>query len=191
MTRSAAVDGDGGAGDIAGRGAGQKHHHSVDLAWLAILPSEHPDRKRPRVSADMSLIMSVSTNAAAMRDGWFHSGDLGIKDAHGIRVVDRLKDIIITGGFNVAPSEIEAVVAEIPGVIEACVVSAFNATFREAPAAIIYTEKHVTPEGVTEYCRAHLAGYKVPRHVIVQHTPLPRMASGKIARRQIRDAHPS
>jgi fatty-acyl-CoA synthase len=138
----------------------------------------------------MSLIMSVSTNAAAMRDGWFHSGDIGIKDAHGIRVVDRLKDIIITGGFNVAPSEIEAVVAEMPGAIEACVVSAFDATFGEAPAALIYTEKHVTPEAVTEHCRAHLAGYKVPRHVIVQHTPLPRMARGKIARRQIRDAHP-
>jgi fatty-acyl-CoA synthase len=138
----------------------------------------------------MSLIMSVSTNPGAMRDGWFHSGDIGIKDAHGIRVVDRLKDIIITGGFNVAPSEVEAVVAEIPGVIEACVVSAFDATFGVAPAAIIYTEKHVTPEAVTEHCRAHLAGYKVPRHVIVQHTPLPRMASGKIARRQIRDAHP-
>jgi fatty-acyl-CoA synthase len=128
--------------------------------------------------------------ASAMRDGWFHSGDVGKKDAHGIRVVDRLKDIIITGGFNVAPSEIETVVAEIPGVIEACVVSAFDPKFGEAPAAIIYSEEHVTPEAVTQHCRAHLAGYKVPRHVIVQHTPLPRMASGKIARRQVRDARP-
>jgi fatty-acyl-CoA synthase len=126
----------------------------------------------------------------AMRDGWFHSGDIGIKDADGIRVVDRLKDIIITGGFNVAPSEIEAVVAELPGVIEACVVSAFDPKFGEAPAAIIYTEGHVTTEMVAEHCRAHLAGYKVPRHVIVQRSPLPRMASGKIARRQVRDAHP-
>lgn len=128
--------------------------------------------------------------AAAMRDGWFHSGDIGIRDADGIRVVDRLKDIIITGGFNVAPSEIETVVAELPGVIEACVVSAFDPKFGEAPAAIIYAESDVTAEAVTEHCRARLAGYKVPRHVIVQHTPLPRMASGKIARRQIRDAHP-
>jgi fatty-acyl-CoA synthase len=127
----------------------------------------------------------------AMRDGWFHSGDVGVKDAtDGIRVVDRLKDIIITGGFNVAPSEIEAVVIGIPGVIEACVVSAIDPRFGEVPAAIIYTEEHLTPEAVTEHCREHLAGYKVPRHVIVQHTPLPRMASGKIARRQIRDAHP-
>jgi fatty-acyl-CoA synthase len=129
--------------------------------------------------------------AAAMRDGWFHSGDIGVKDAaDGIRVVDRLKDIIITGGFNVAPSEIEAVVAEIPGVIEACVVSSFDPKFGEAPAAIIYTEERLTQEAITEHCRAHLAGYKLPRHVIVQHTPLPRMASGKIARREIRAAHP-
>ena len=127
---------------------------------------------------------------AAMRDGWFHSGDVGIKDAYGVRVVDRLKDIIITGGFNVAPSEIEAVVAELPGVIEACVIPAFDPKFGEAPAAIIYTEEPVTPDAVIEHCRAHLAGYKVPRHVIVQHTPLPRMASGKVARREIRDAHP-
>lgn len=128
--------------------------------------------------------------AAALRDGWFHSGDVGVKDAYGIRVVDRVKDIIITGGFNVAPSEIEAVVAELPGVIEACVVSAFDPTFGEAPAAVVYAEAEVTPEAVIEHCRAHLAGYKLPRRVIVERTPLPRMASGKIARRQIRDAHP-
>lgn len=125
-----------------------------------------------------------------MRSGWFHSGDVGIKDANGIRVVDRLKDIIITGGFNVAPSEIEAVVAELPGVIEVCVVSAFDPKFGETPAAIVYTEENLTAEAVIEHCRAHLAGYKVPRHVIVQHTALPRIASGKIARRQIRGAHP-
>ncbi len=65
----------------------------------------------------------------------------------------------------------------------------FDSGFGEAPAAIIYAEKLLTPEVVTEHCRAHLAGYKVPRHVIIQHTPLARMASGKIARRQIRDAH--
>ena len=128
--------------------------------------------------------------AAAMRDGWFHSGDVGIRDAHGVRVVDRLKDIIITGGFNVAPSEIEAVIATIPGVLEVCVVSASDPGFGEVPAAIIYAENDVTPKEITEHCRAHLAGYKVPRHIIIEDAPLPRMASGKIARRQIRNAHP-
>ena len=129
--------------------------------------------------------------AEAMRDGWFHSGDIGIKDADGyIRVVDRLKDIIITGGYNVAPSEIEAVISELPQVIEVCVVSAADAKFGEAPAAVIYAQDAMTAEQVTAHCRERLAGYKVPRHVIVETQPLERMASGKIARRTIRDAHP-
>jgi fatty-acyl-CoA synthase len=129
--------------------------------------------------------------AEAMRDGWFHSGDVGVKDADGyIRMVDRLKDIIITGGYNVAPGEIEAVISELPQVIEVCVVSAADAKFGEAPAAIIYATEAVTAGQVTAHCRERLAGYKVPRHVIVEAEPLERMASGKIARRKIRDAHP-
>ena len=130
--------------------------------------------------------------ADAMRDNWFHSGDVGVKDADGyIRVVDRLKDIIITGGYNVAPSEIEAVISELPAVIEVCVVPAADAKFGEAPAAVIYAREAITAEEVTAHCRERLAGYKVPRHVIVQDQPLERMASGKIARRKIRDAHPA
>jgi len=129
--------------------------------------------------------------AEAMKGGWFHSGDVGIKDADGyIRVVDRLKDIIITGGYNVAPSEIEAVISELPQVIEVCVVSAADAKFGEAPAAVIYATGAVTAEQVSAHCRKRLAGYKVPRHVIIGNQPLERMASGKIARRKIRDAHP-
>jgi fatty-acyl-CoA synthase len=129
--------------------------------------------------------------AEAMRDGWFHSGDVGVRDADGyIRMVDRLKDIIITGGYNVAPGEIEAVISELPQVIEVCVVSAADAKFGEAPAAVIYATGAVTAEQVTAHCRERLAGYKVPRHVIVEAEPLERMASGKIARRKIRDAHP-
>ena len=106
-------------------------------------------------------------------------------------MVDRLKDIIITGGYNVAPSEIEAVISELPAVIEVCVVSAADAKFGEAPAAVIYAREAITAEEVTAHCRERLAGYKVPRHVIVQDQPLERMASGKIARRKIRDAHPA
>jgi fatty-acyl-CoA synthase len=130
--------------------------------------------------------------AEAMREGWFHSGDVGIKDADGfIRVVDRLKDIIITGGYNVAPSEIEAVISELPAVIEVCVVSMADAKFGETPAAVIYAREAIIAEEVTAHCRERLASYKIPRRVIVQDHPLERMASGKIARRKIRDAHPA
>jgi fatty-acyl-CoA synthase len=130
--------------------------------------------------------------AEAMREGWFHSGDVGVMDADGcIRVVDRLKDIIITGGYNVAPSEIEAVIVDMPGVVEVCVISADDPKFGETPAAIVHAPgAGLEPDAVTAYCKERLAGYKVPRRVIVQDVPLVRMASGKIARRQIRDAHP-
>jgi fatty-acyl-CoA synthase len=113
-------------------------------------------------------------------------------DADGyIRVVDRLKDIIITGGYNVAPSEIEAVIVDMPGVVEVCVISADDPKFGETPAAIVHAPgAGLEPDAVTAYCQERLAGYKVPRRVIVQDVPLVRMASGKIARRQIRDAHP-
>ncbi len=129
--------------------------------------------------------------AEAMRDGWFHSGDVGIADADGfIQVIDRLKDLIITGGFNVAPSEIEAVISELPGVIEVCVVSVPDPKFGETAAAVVYGGPGITADAITAHCRERLAGYKVPRHVAVQDRPLERMASGKVARRRIRDAHP-
>jgi fatty-acyl-CoA synthase len=129
--------------------------------------------------------------AEALRDGWFHSGDLGVKDDEGwIQVVDRLKGIIITGGYNVAPSEIEAVISEMPGVAEVCVISAHDPRFGGTPAAIVHAEGGLTAEEITAYCRERLAGYKVPRHVVLQDAPLIRMASGKIARNRIRDAHP-
>jgi fatty-acyl-CoA synthase len=79
----------------------------------------------------------------------------------------------------------------MPGVVEVCVISADDPKFGETPAAIVHAPgAGLEPDAVTAYCKERLAGYKVPRRVIVQDVPLVRMASGKIARRQIRDAHP-
>jgi fatty-acyl-CoA synthase len=126
--------------------------------------------------------------ANALRDGWFHSGDVGVTDDEGfIRIVDRLKDIIITGGYNVAPSEIEAVIDGIPGVLEVCVISVDDPKFGEAPAAIVYSDGSVTAAQVEARCRESLAAYKVPRRILFQDVPLERMASGKVARRLIRE----
>jgi fatty-acyl-CoA synthase len=125
--------------------------------------------------------------AEVMRDGWFHSGDVGVRDAEGfLRIVDRMKDMIITGGYNVAPSEIEAAVSELAGVHEVCVIGVNDPKFGETPAAVVYADASVTAEAVTEHCWALLARYKVPRRVVLTDGPLERMASGKIARRAIR-----
>jgi fatty-acyl-CoA synthase len=128
-----------------------------------------------------------AATAEALRDGWFHSGDVGIRDADGyIRVVDRMKDLIISGGFNIAPSEIESVIGELPGVDEVCVISADHPKFGEAPAAVITGARPPTEQDVLEACRAKLAKFKVPSYVVFSAEPLPRMASGKIARRELR-----
>ncbi|MDT7751396.1 MAG: fatty-acyl-CoA synthase [Pseudonocardiales bacterium] len=125
--------------------------------------------------------------AEALRDGWFHSGDVGVRDRDGfIRVVDRMKDMIISGGFNVAPSEIESVIGDLDGVDEVCVIPADDAKFGETPAAIVATAGPISAETVVAACAARLAAFKVPRYVVFQREPLPRMASGKIARRELR-----
>jgi fatty-acyl-CoA synthase len=126
----------------------------------------------------------------ALRDGWFHSGDVGVFDEDGyLRMVDRMKDMIITGGYNVAPSEIESVIYEIDGVEEVAVIPVDDKKFRETVAAVIKPLRPLDPKQVVEHCNKHLAGYKVPRYVVVLEEPLPRMASGKIAKRALREKY--
>ena len=105
-----------------------------------------------------------------------------------IRYVDRLKDLIISGGFNVSPSEVENVIAGVPGVTEVAVIAVQDEQWGETPAAIIYSAgDDVDDEAVLEAARRELSVFKVPRYVVHADGPLPRMASGKVAKRQLRD----
>ncbi|MDN5913780.1 MAG: AMP-binding protein [Pseudonocardia sp.] len=125
-------------------------------------------------------------SAKALRDGWLHSGDLGRRDAQGrLTFVDRLKDLIITGGINVSPFELEAVIAKIPGVTEVAVIAAPDDRFGETPAAIVSGDS-LDAATIVEECNRQMADYKVPRYVIVRDEPLPRLPSGKIAKPAIR-----
>jgi len=128
-----------------------------------------------------------ATTATAIRGGWLHSGDLGARTADGrLRFVDRLKDLIITGGINVSPGEIEAVIAAIPGVVEVCVISAADEKFGETPAAIVVPDGPVDTQTVIAACNAGLASYKVPRYVVIRTEPLPRLPNGKVAKVAVR-----
>jgi fatty-acyl-CoA synthase len=119
-------------------------------------------------------------------DGWLHTGDLGrIDDAGFVQIIGRKKDMIISGGLNVYPAEIEQVIARIPGVREAAVVGVEDAKFGEAPIAVVVGSSAVSEDLVSAECKGELAGYKRPRRVILREEPLPRNQNGKILKREL------
>jgi fatty-acyl-CoA synthase len=129
----------------------------------------------------------VATAAAIDADGWLHTGDLGSLDAHGCcRIEGRLKEMIIRGGENVYPREIEAVLAGHPGVVEAAVVGVPDAFWGEEVAAAILPRAGEPPSEaeLVELCRRHLARFKVPsRWEFVDAFPL--TPTGKVNKRQV------
>jgi long-chain acyl-CoA synthetase len=127
--------------------------------------------------------------ALVLRDGWLKTGDIGHQDAEGyFTLTDRKKDMILVSGFNVYPNEIESVVASHPGVLECGAVGVPDAKSGEAvKVVIVRKDPNLTKEAVIEHCRAHLTGYKMPRHVEFRDV-LPKTPIGKILRRALRDA---
>ena len=125
---------------------------------------------------------------AALRGGWLHTGDLGRVDEEGyLYVVDRKKDMLISGGLNVYPAEIERVLAGMPGIIEVAVIGVPHEKWGEAPAVVVFTGgAEVKAEDVLARCKAQLADFKLPRYFHVSATPLPRNMSGKILKRELK-----
>ena len=129
--------------------------------------------------------------ADAFRGGWFHSGDLVRQDDEGfIYVVDRVKDMIISGGENIYPAEVERAVERHPAVREVAVVGVPHPRWVETPVAVVVAEGNAQPETdeVLEFIRSDLASYKKPSAVVYVDA-LPRNASGKILKRDLRDAY--
>jgi acyl-CoA synthetase (AMP-forming)/AMP-acid ligase II len=125
----------------------------------------------------------------ALRDGWMHTGDMAYRDADGyLYLVDRRNDKIVTGGENVFPSEVEHVLAQHPDVAEAAVVGVPHPVWGEAVAAVVVGRDGNAPDRdvLLAHCRATLAGYKVPKLLRVDAEPLPRTATGKLLRRELR-----
>jgi fatty-acyl-CoA synthase len=126
--------------------------------------------------------------AAAFEGGWFHSGDLATVDADGyITVVDRKKDMIKTGGENVASREIEEIIYLLRGVSEVAVIGLPDALWIEAVTAIVVPKSGVVLDEavVLAHCRARLASFKVPKRVLIVES-LPKNPSGKVLKRELR-----
>jgi O-succinylbenzoic acid--CoA ligase len=127
--------------------------------------------------------------ADRLADGWLRTGDLGTLDADGLlRIADRREDLVISGGENVYPAEVEAVLCEHPGVIDAAVVGQPDATWGSVPVAVVVVGSgvRVGDADLEHHCRERLAAYKVP--VRFHRLPrLPRNEAGKILRRELRE----
>jgi fatty-acyl-CoA synthase len=122
----------------------------------------------------------------AFRDGWFHSGDLGVRDSEGyFTIVDRLKDVINSGGVLVASRQVEDALYTHPQVAEAAVVGLPDERWIEAVTAVVVPRGRVTEEELIAHARETLASFKAPKRVVFV-DELPRNASGKILKRDLR-----
>ncbi len=129
--------------------------------------------------------------AEAFRNGWFHSGDLGFLDPEGrLSVVDRKKDMIKTGGENVASREVEEAIYQLDSVAEVAVFGVSHPRWIEAVVAVVVPKPGatLTEQHVIDHARTHLAAFKAPKHVVVVET-LPKNPSGKILKRELRREH--
>ena len=129
--------------------------------------------------------------AETIIDGWLHTGDVAVMDADGyVTIQDRIKDMIISGGENVYPAEIEGVLGSHPQISEAAVIGQDSAKWGESPLAIVVRlDESLTAAEVLEFCRGKLAGFKQPQGVEFV-AEIPRNPSGKILKRLLREQFP-
>jgi fatty-acyl-CoA synthase len=132
--------------------------------------------------------------AQALRDGWFRTGDVATADADGyVKVVDRIKDMIISGGENVYPAEVEAAFYEHPAVAECAVIGVPDERWGEVGRAVVVPREGVAPDEATaQELLGHLAGrlakYKIPKSVVFADS-LPRGGAGKVLKARLRDTY--
>jgi acyl-CoA synthetase (AMP-forming)/AMP-acid ligase II len=136
-----------------------------------------------------------ATDEAVDAGGWLHTGDVGVMDGAGnVTITDRLKDMYVSGGFNVYPAEIEAVLRLHPEVGQVAVIGVADRRMGEVGLALVVPAAGSEPEGMeaalTEWARERLANYKLPRRVELVDA-LPVNASGKVLKRELRERHSS
>ncbi|HMM96292.1 long-chain-fatty-acid--CoA ligase [Phycicoccus sp.] len=168
---------------------------------MRVVDPEQPDVDRPQGERGELLVRGPQvfsgywnqpeeTARVLLPGGWLRTGDVVVVDEdHFVTIVDRIKELIITGGFNVYPSEVEAALRTVPGVADAAAVGLpLDGGGEEVVAAVVAAPGvDLDPDAVRQASREHLAAYKVPRRVVLV-DELPRSLIGKVLHRQVRDA---
>jgi long-chain acyl-CoA synthetase len=128
--------------------------------------------------------------AAALIDGWYRTGDLGYRDSRGyVYIVDRAKDMIVTGGENVYSTEVEEALYRHPAVAEAAVFGIPDPRWGEAVHAVVVPRAAVKSDELRAHCRSLIADYKVPKTIELRAQPLPKSAAGKLLKRELRASY--
>ena len=129
-------------------------------------------------------VSNPTANTESFFDGWFRTGDRGVLKAGYLHLEGRLKEMILRGGENIAPAEIEAVLLRHPAVDEAICFGVADAKYGEIPAAAVTLKADADPRALVDFCREHLAAFKVPTtiHVVAE---IPRTPTGKVQRRRV------
>jgi O-succinylbenzoic acid--CoA ligase len=184
-TTPLAAIGDDGGGAASDRGT-DRDGDAADAGWAGTPLF----CTRLRIAEDGEILLAGPTLAPGSldADGWLHTGDLGSLDEQGrLRVTGRAAETIISGGENVAPSEVEAVLEAHPGVLEAAAVGRADPRWGEAVTAIVVPRPGAAleEEPLRAHCAASLAPYKVPKRIVLSHDALPRTRSGKLLRREL------
>jgi long-chain acyl-CoA synthetase len=165
----------------------------VELAILGPDDRALPDGERGEICIRGHNIMKgylgrADATAETMRSGWFHSGDIGIRDADGsYRIVDRVKDMILRGGFNVYPREVEEVLYGHPAIAEAAVIGIPHDSHGEEVKAVVALKagQSATPDDIIAWTKERLAAYKYPR-IVEFVDALPKGPTGKILKRELK-----
>jgi fatty-acyl-CoA synthase len=175
----------------AGRASINVETRVVDEADAPVAPGQVGEIVHRSPHAALGYYRDEEKTAEAFRGGWFHSGDLGVLDADGyLAVVDRKKDMIKTGGENVASREVEEAVYALDGVAEVAVFGIAHPRWIEAVTAVIVAKPGAAlgAEQVIAHVRGRLAGYKCPKYVAFAEA-LPKNPSGKILKRELRERY--
>jgi fatty-acyl-CoA synthase len=181
MPASAALDHPGSCG---------RPFHGVEVRIADAAGAALPDGADGEVLVRGDVVMrgywdNPEATAATLAGGWLHTGDIGHLDAGYLHLTDRAKDVIITGGSNVYPREVEEVLLTHPLVREAAVVGVPDPEWGESVRAFVVTTGNPAPADLIQHCRERLASFKKPREVILV-TELPKNAAGKILKRELR-----
>jgi acyl-CoA synthetase (AMP-forming)/AMP-acid ligase II len=163
----------------------------VDDSGSAVAPGQDGEVRVRGEAVTPGYWARPEQSAEVLSDGWFRTGDIGHLDGDGyLYLVDRRRDVIVSGGFNVYPSEVERAISELPDVHEVVVFGVPHERWGEGVAAAVVRRpgSTLTAEDVVNACRSRLAGYKKPVHVEFADR-LPVSSTGKLRRREIRDRH--